>query len=62
MVSYDGLRFRAEEVSGYVYVNNAPIAPGHLLSGSAVITLGAPDLGGRRAFATFDVSQPELIV
>jgi serine/threonine-protein kinase len=59
-LTYDGLEFRASEVTGAVYVNNVQIADGHKLPGSCVITLGAPPLLNSRVNFTVDVSHPEV--
>lgn len=62
-ISYDGLCFAVGEVSGEVYINNKPVIQGDELPGACVVALGAasrPSAG--RAFITFDVSNPEVVI
>ena len=61
-ISYDGLVFSVSKVTGDVFVNNAKVDVGYVLPGACVLTLGGPELKQRRAYVTFDVSNPEIIV
>ena len=61
-ISYDGLRFVVSNVQGDVFINNRVATPGQILPGASVITIGAPNLGPRRVFVTFDVSHPEVVL
>jgi serine/threonine-protein kinase len=61
-ISYDGLVFLVSEVTGDVFVNNAKVDVGYILPGACVLTLGGPELKQNRAYVTFDVSNPEIIV
>lgn len=61
-VSYDGYDFIATNVVGDVYINNMSIAPPQNLPGACVITLGAPSLGIKRHYITFDVTHPEVVL
>lgn len=59
-VSYSGYEFALTEYEGDIYVNNMKVSQERVLPESCVITIGAPDLGWKRAFITFDVSNPEV--
>lgn len=61
-VSYDGYDFIATNVVGDVYINNMGITPPQKLPGACVITLGAPSLGIKRGYITFDVTHPEVVL
>lgn len=61
-VSYNGYDFIATNVVGDVFINNMSIVPPQNLPGACVITLGAPTLGVRRLYITFDVTHPEVIL
>lgn len=61
-VSYDGYDFIATNIVGDVYINNMDIAPPQNLPGACVITLGAPSLGFKRRYITFDVTHPEVVL
>jgi serine/threonine protein kinase len=61
-VAYDGLRFVVRTAAGDVWINNRRVSVGDTLSGSCVITLGAPSLQNQRIFVTFDVSHPEVVL
>lgn len=62
-VDYDGLDFIFTEVSGEVFINNAPLTLPLLLTGSCVIAIGNSDRRtNERAFVAFDVSHPEVVV
>jgi serine/threonine-protein kinase len=58
-INYSGISFDVAETVGDVRVNNRPILVGEQMPKSCVITLGAG--GDRRAFATFDISNPEVV-
>lgn len=57
-ISYSGISFDVAETVGDVRVNNRPILAGEQMPKSCVITLGG---GDNRAFATFDISNPEVV-
>ena len=57
-IEYDGLLFKIASVTGDVFVNNTVSTVGDILPGASVLTLGGPE---RRAYATFDLSNPEII-
>jgi eukaryotic-like serine/threonine-protein kinase len=57
-IQYDGTKFFISSVSGSVFINNRPVAPGATMLSACVITIG--DQGAARAFLTFDVSNPEI--
>lgn len=59
-ISYTGHHFEVVETVGDVKVNNRSILPGEVMPKSCVITLGAGS--DRKAFATFDISNPEVVV
>ncbi len=61
-ITYDGLDFTATNVEGEVFVNNMAITVGHQFVGSCVIALGGPARGNQRAYVTFDVSHPEVLL
>ncbi|SDU42033.1 serine/threonine-protein kinase [Desulfobacula phenolica] len=62
VIRYDGYNFIATEVNGNVYVNNTKIDTNFYFCGSAVITLGHPDLKAFRRYITFDISNPEVVL
>ncbi|GEP57847.1 serine/threonine-protein kinase [Reyranella soli] len=62
-ISYDMYRFKVTAVSGEVAINNKPVVVGQEIPGSCVVALG----GGhrqwfQRAYVTFDVSHPEVVL
>jgi serine/threonine protein kinase len=57
-ISYSGISFDVAETVGDVRVNNRPILAGEQMPKSCVITLGG---GDNRVFATFDISNPEVV-
>lgn len=59
-IKYDGMDFLVTAVSGPVLINNLPVKPGYVMSGSTVIVLGAQ--GGQRTSVTADISHPEVIL
>jgi len=61
-IDYDGLDFTLSQVTGDVYLNGVVAQPNVVLPQSCVIIIGAPALGARRKFATFDVSHPEVVL
>lgn len=61
-ITYDGLSFLVSEVTGDVFVNNAKVDVGYILPGACVLTLGGPELERQRAYVTFDLSNPEIVV
>lgn len=62
-ISYDGLRFFVHIASGEVYINNSQVQQGMVIPGSCVVALGGPQRrNNQRAFITFDVSNPEVML
>jgi serine/threonine protein kinase len=62
-VRYSGVSFIVTLVTGEVYVNNSPAVVGQVLPGSCVIVIGGPTRpSAQRAFITFDVSHPEVVL
>lgn len=62
-ISYDGLRFFVSVATGEVYINNSSIAQGYEIPGSCVVALGGPHRrNDQRAFITFDLSNPEVVL
>lgn len=59
-VSYDGLRFYLDSISGEVYMNNIPITSKTEMAGSCVVAIGAPVRKAARRYITFDISYPEV--
>ena len=59
-IHYNGFSFVVREVAGDVLVNNRLVSVGESLPKSCVITLGGN--GDKRAFATFDASNPEVVL
>lgn len=63
VVRYDGLDFRADSVTGEVWVNNPRVAAGEIFPKGCVIALGDPARRANdRVFITMDVSQPEVVL
>jgi len=61
-VAYTDGRFVVREVTGSVFVNNAPAVVDEELPDSCVLTFGPPEAGWRRVFVPFDVSQPGIVL
>lgn len=62
-IRYDGLDFVVNSVSGEVAINNRRPNVGDTLPGSCVVSLGDPSRrASERAFITFDVSHPEIVL
>lgn len=61
-IKYDGFQFNVSHVSGDVFVNNAVATVGYVLPGACVLTMGGPELKNRRAYLTFDLSNPEIVL
>jgi serine/threonine-protein kinase len=62
-IGYDGLDFRAVDLSGEVWINNMQLAVGAILPSCCVIGLGSPTRPhGERLFVTMDVSYPEVVL
>jgi eukaryotic-like serine/threonine-protein kinase len=58
-IQYDGIQFAITDVTGDVYLNNKRVTAGMPMLSACVITLGST--AGKRAFVTFDISNPEVI-
>jgi len=58
-IHYDGVQFEIRNVVGDVYVNNKRVNAGMRMLSACVITLGTAP--GKRAFVTFDISNPEVM-
>lgn len=62
-IVYDGLDFNINSITGDVYLNNAKISTTAHLPGSCVIAIGGSHLkSNQRAFITFDISNPEVMI
>ncbi len=62
-IFYDGLHFKVKTVSGEVDINNRSVKRGDEIPGSCVVALGgAHRKRFERAFITFDVSNPEVVL
>lgn len=61
-IAYDGLKFSVHVATGEVYINNTPAHPGEDIPGSCVVALGGAYRRNKRAFITFDVSNPEVVL
>ena len=62
-ITYDGLTFTVTAGSGEVFINNRAVVVGHELPGCCVVALGSQARrNNERAFITFDVSHPEIVV
>jgi len=59
-IRYTGLAFQVAAFEGVVSINNCRTRVGDVLPKSCVITL--EDVGQRRVFATFDISNPEVVL
>jgi len=62
-IAYDGLHFKVVSVSGEIYINNSVPQVGTILPASCVVAIGATYRhANQRAFITFDVSNPEVVL
>lgn len=61
-IVYDGLKFFVYLASGEVYINNTTAITGKEIPGSCVVALGEAYRGNKRAYVTFDVSNPEVVL
>jgi serine/threonine-protein kinase len=62
-IKYTGLDFVVASASGEVSINNRPPCIGESLPGSCVVSLGDGNRRAtERAFITFDVSHPEIVL
>ncbi len=61
-IDYDGFFFVITSVSGDVFINNGRAVVGQALPGACVLTMGGPELGNRRAYVTFDLSNPGIVL
>jgi serine/threonine-protein kinase len=60
-VSYDGIKFLVDYVTGDVYVNNVSAIVGMELPSTCVLGFGAFQLGSSREWIPFSSSHPEVI-
>jgi len=61
-IAYDGLRFLVHVATGEVYINNSSAISGEEIPGSCVVALGGPHRQSARAYITFDVANPEVVL
>lgn len=62
-ISYDGLAFLVKDVTGEVFINNSGVSAGQPLPGCCVVALGSQARrNNERAFITFDLSHPEIVL
>lgn len=61
-IAYDGLRFFVQDAIGEVYINNNLAIKNNAIPGSCVVALGGQHRGNRRAYITFDISNPEVVI
>lgn len=61
-VSYDGLHFVVQAVSGSVRINNAAVSVGDVLHESCLLSFGDPSLGSSQQWITFFSSHPEVVL
>jgi len=62
-IHYDGFDFILDNVIGEVSVNNRAASTGDILPGSCVIIIGGTHRhNNQRAFITFDISHPEVVL
>lgn len=61
-IQYDGLKFFVSGVSGEVVINNRIAEIGQELPGSCVVALGYASRKANRAYITFDLANPEVIL
>ncbi|WP_455918170.1 serine/threonine-protein kinase [Pseudomonas cerasi] len=62
-IDYDGLKFYVAKVAGEVFINNTVAWVGYELPGSCVVALGSAQRKyDDRAFITFDLSHPEILL
>ncbi|WP_253869094.1 serine/threonine-protein kinase [Microbulbifer sp. THAF38] len=62
-IEYNGLGFYVKDRTGEVYINNREPNVGEEIPGSCVVSLGSASREyNERAFITFDVSNPEVVL
>lgn len=62
-ITYDGLEFRVTQSSGEVFINNRMVTANDVLPGACVVSLGGSHrLPRSRAYITFDLSHPEILL
>lgn len=61
-IEYDGFDFIVTAAAGSVFLNNIPAKIGDRLPGACVLTLGGPELRANRAYVTFDLSNPGIVL
>ena len=62
-IEYDGFRFFIKSVSGEVSINNRDVAVNEEIPGSCVVALGSNRRhSAERAYITFDISHPEVVL
>lgn len=59
-ISYDGLRFYLDKITGMVFMNSLHVHEKTELVNSCVVAIGTNE--NRRSYITFDVSSPEVIL
>lgn len=62
-ITYDGIHFKVTNVSGETFINNSSANIGDVIPGSCVVAFGSTyRRPSERAFITFDVSNPEVVL
>lgn len=62
-INYNGMYFVVKNCAGEVAINNMPVSNGDVLPGSCVVALGSASRKSKeRAFITFDLSNPEIVL
>ena len=62
-ITYDGLKFFVSVANGEVFINNSAVELGSEIPGSCVVALGGSyRRNNERAFITFDISNPEVVL
>ena len=61
-IQYDGYSFNVTHSIGKVFLNLSAANVGDTLPGACVLTLGGPELKAKRAYVTFDLSNPGIVL
>lgn len=62
-ITYDGIHFKVTNVGGETFINNSAANIGDVIPGSCVVAFGSTfRQPSERAFITFDVSNPEVVL